>query len=121
MKRDPPENIFYSVHIALLNIFPKPGLVRVSRLVYNKIQKKEHYLCCILKGVCFTRIKCLELSQPQLNLTLGLTQKWLCTPPIHPPTYHLKLNVSNISVVIDKNKSKNNTIQEQEQEQEINR
>ena len=23
MKKDPPDNIFYSVHIALLNIFPK--------------------------------------------------------------------------------------------------
>ena len=38
MKRDPPENIFYSVHIALLNIFPKPGLVRVSRLVNPKFR-----------------------------------------------------------------------------------
>ena len=26
MKKAPPDNIFYSVHIALLNIFPKPGL-----------------------------------------------------------------------------------------------
>ena len=37
MKRDPPENIFYSVHIVLLNILPKPGLVRVSRLVLFKL------------------------------------------------------------------------------------
>ena len=41
MKRDPPENIFYSVHIALLNIFPKPGLVRVSRLVFEPFPYKN--------------------------------------------------------------------------------
>ena len=33
MEKDPPDNIFYSVHISPLNIFPKPGLMRVSRLV----------------------------------------------------------------------------------------
>ena len=40
MKRDPPENIFYSVHIALLNIFSKPGLVQVSRLVNHEVGTK---------------------------------------------------------------------------------
>ena len=33
MKMDPPDNIFYSVHITLLNIFPKSGIMRVPRLV----------------------------------------------------------------------------------------
>ena len=31
------DNIFYSVHIALLSIFPKPGLMRVSRLVSVRV------------------------------------------------------------------------------------
>ena len=38
MKKDPPDNISYSVHIAPLNIFPKPGLMRVSRLVIIYLQ-----------------------------------------------------------------------------------
>ena len=33
MKKDPPDHIIYSVQIALLNLFSKPGLMRVSRLV----------------------------------------------------------------------------------------
>ena len=31
--KGPPDNIFYSVHIALQNIFPKPELMHVSHLV----------------------------------------------------------------------------------------
>ena len=34
MKKNPPDNICYWPNIALLNIFPKPGLMWVSRLVY---------------------------------------------------------------------------------------
>ena len=36
MKRDPPEIIFYSVHIALLNIFPKQGACASFSPFYTK-------------------------------------------------------------------------------------
>ena len=42
MKKDPPDNILYSVHIALLSIFPKPGLMRVSRLVWGHLVSNQN-------------------------------------------------------------------------------
>ena len=61
MKRDPPENIFNSVHIVLLNIFPNLGLVRLSRLVCY----------CCQNGMSFGRIR-IENSNLELKSLLTL-------------------------------------------------
>ena len=47
------------------------------------------------------QLNCQNPNSTWHNLKLGLTWKWLCTPPATTPTTHRKLNISNISVVID--------------------
>ena len=84
-KKDPPDNIFYSVHIALLNIFPKPGFMWVSGLVkvwccmeviatfaIYVVFKAVRILLCLLNTI-IKRVDMVWIDFPQL---LTFINKW---------------------------------------------